>query len=235
MKAFVRIVVRLLLLGAATSVAVTWTHSVLIDLPGGPRRQGTPSEEQIAIWRDQRPASYPDAPLRVIESRGIGIRENHLVAYGPPGRDGDRDMNGLRVRDYGWPFLALRYSEWWDEDGGIHHNALLRVRPIFLHRDRPVRYTHLPLDPLWFGFVGNTLFYAAVFLCTLPAWRFLRSTIRVARSRCPRCSYPVGVSPVCTECGGQLSERLLERARDRRARGADRPPVPAPPTPTETR
>jgi hypothetical protein len=33
----------------------------------------------------------------------------------------------------------------------------------------------------------------------MGAWR---RSLRVKRGLCPACAYPVGVSPVCTECGG---------------------------------
>jgi hypothetical protein len=63
--------------------------------------------------------------------------------------------------------------------------------------------------PLWPGFAVNTLFYAAILwllICGLFALRrfALRRFARVRRGLCPACAYPIGESPVCTECGSDL-------------------------------
>ena len=39
-----------------------------------------------------------------------------------------------------------------------------------------------------------------------PSWR--RKSMR--RGRCPKCDYPVGISPVCTECGFSFGEVFVE-------------------------
>jgi hypothetical protein len=59
----------------------------------------------------------------------------------------------------------------------------------------------LPYLPLWPGIAINTIFYALILwlLFFAPfAWRRRR---RLKRGLCPACAYPVGGSPVCTECG----------------------------------
>jgi hypothetical protein len=62
----------------------------------------------------------------------------------------------------------------------------------------------LPLRPVWPGFAINTLFYAGV-LWVLWATPFaLRRMIRRRRGQCPACAYPIGQSPVCTECGAAV-------------------------------
>jgi len=65
----------------------------------------------------------------------------------------------------------------------------------------------LPLRPLWPGFAINTVFYAGV-LWVLWATPFaLRRMIRHRRGRCAQCGYPIGQSPVCTECGAAVTPR----------------------------
>jgi len=59
----------------------------------------------------------------------------------------------------------------------------------------------LPLRPIWPGFAINTLFYAAVLWMVFAAPFALRRMIRRRRGQCQRCAYPIGSSPVCTECG----------------------------------
>lgn len=65
--------------------------------------------------------------------------------------------------------------------------------------------TLLPIIPLWPGFVANTLLYAggAYGLLRLP--RRFRAWTRRRRGLCPRCAYPIGTSPTCTECGAPLA------------------------------
>jgi hypothetical protein len=59
----------------------------------------------------------------------------------------------------------------------------------------------MPLRPLWPGFAINTIFYAAILLALFFAPGSVRRMIRRRRGLCPACAYPVGTSPVCTECG----------------------------------
>ncbi len=59
----------------------------------------------------------------------------------------------------------------------------------------------LPLRPVWRGFLLNTAFYALAFILPAGMWWSLRRFIRVKRSLCPACAYPVGESGVCSECG----------------------------------
>lgn len=72
----------------------------------------------------------------------------------------------------------------------------------------------LPLRPLWPGFVLNTMFWASALwlLWMIPRW--LRSLWWGIRHKCTRCGYPVGVSPVCTECGRTI-KGLVRRGKVR--------------------
>jgi hypothetical protein len=63
----------------------------------------------------------------------------------------------------------------------------------------------LPLRYLWPGFAINTIFYAAILWLLFFAPGAVRRTIRRKRGQCPACAYPVGTSPVCTECGKSLA------------------------------
>jgi len=65
----------------------------------------------------------------------------------------------------------------------------------------------LPLRPLWPGFAINTLFYAGVLWVLFCGPFALRRMIRRRRGRCPACAYPIGQSPVCTECGRDVRRR----------------------------
>jgi hypothetical protein len=59
----------------------------------------------------------------------------------------------------------------------------------------------LPYALVWPGFAINTLFYAGVLWVLLCGPFALRRMIRRRRGLCAQCAYPIGQSPVCTECG----------------------------------
>ena len=68
----------------------------------------------------------------------------------------------------------------------------------------------LPFRPIWPGFAINTLFYAAI-LGTLFAVPFaLRRRRRIKRGLCPKCAYPIGDSPVCTEGGNPVTKHKAQ-------------------------
>lgn len=62
-----------------------------------------------------------------------------------------------------------------------------------------------PLVPIPLGFVANTLFYALLLCTFLLIPRHLRRRSRRRRGLCRKCAYPIGASPVCTECGAPIS------------------------------
>jgi hypothetical protein len=65
----------------------------------------------------------------------------------------------------------------------------------------------LPLRPLWPGFGINILFYALLLWLVFCAPFVARRVLRRKRRVCEKCAYPIGASPVCTECGAAVSTR----------------------------
>ena len=65
----------------------------------------------------------------------------------------------------------------------------------------------LSFRPIWTGLVIDTLFWGLVLFVFLRGLRVVRRALRQRRSRCPACAYPIGTSPVCTECGKAVSSR----------------------------
>lgn len=65
---------------------------------------------------------------------------------------------------------------------------------------------YFPLRPVWPGVAINTLGYGFTF------WAITIGTLSFVRSRrrrlglCVRCRYPVGASPLCTECGTPVAK-----------------------------
>ena len=83
----------------------------------------------------------------------------------------------------------------------------------WFHSSSPVRggiLRVLPLRPIWPGFAVNILFYAAVLWMMFAVPFALRRRLRIWRGQCPACTYPVGQSPVCTECGAAVTPKSME-------------------------
>ena len=73
-------------------------------------------------------------------------------------------------------------------------------------------FAYLPYHPTWPGFAVNTVFYAVVLYLVTVGPFALRRLLRIHRGLCPKCSYPAGTSPVCTECGAALPRALTRKA-----------------------
>ena len=67
----------------------------------------------------------------------------------------------------------------------------------------------LPVIPAWPGFAINTVFYAVILWLLFAAPFALRRRRRMRRGLCPACAYPVGESPVCTECGKAIRPKEI--------------------------
>ena len=63
------------------------------------------------------------------------------------------------------------------------------------------------MKPIWSGFVVNTLFWGFALWMLFVLNPALHRRLRLKRGLCPSCKYPIGVSPVCTECGAAFMVR----------------------------
>lgn len=156
--------------------------------------------ELEAVWPFRVTADWPPLPDSVSEERIGGISRITAVWI--------RDELGLgsswiqKVRDFGWPWRSVRCGEiaipstlgpWTRESRGSWRLPRNAADVIGVY--------DLPLGVRPVGFAANTAVYAVVLgvLAMVPGR--VRGWWRVRRGRCRACAYPVGVSPVCTECG----------------------------------
>jgi len=78
----------------------------------------------------------------------------------------------------------------------IHRHALVRER-------WPTKFAmraFLPLRPIWWGLIADSLLFAVVLALALYALVAVRAIVRRRRGRCARCGFPVQ-SGRCPECG----------------------------------
>lgn len=122
----------------------------------------------------------------------------------------------------GFPFLAMRYRyDWTNQPAGFSGNIHTFTR---LHNAIPISDPNasgvniwrnqihaLPLQPIWPSFLVNTFIYAAIIAFAIFGIRGTRRALRRSRNQCIACGYPIGTSPVCTECGRPIA--FNQRAR----------------------
>lgn len=116
---------------------------------------------------------------------------------------------------FGWPMRCMWYqmqsqygmNRVWGERlyGGIVRSG----QPSAVMR----QFRALPLLPIWPGLVGNTLFYGVIWFMLLLAPGAVQRMLRRRRGRCEHCGYPIGSSPICTECGGTLPAASRRRTQ----------------------
>ncbi|MHC4128032.1 MAG: hypothetical protein ACYSWT_12940 [Planctomycetota bacterium] len=128
----------------------------------------------------------------------------------------------------GWPFRSLSGDRWQGGDMAftirdpderrcaLQRDSFPRPRDVYraaipVPRGRPTDSPGglLPLWPVWPGFAVNAVLYGAALSVLAAALAGLRRFIRVRLRRCPACAYPMGDSPVCTECGQPLPRRAV--------------------------
>jgi len=133
------------------------------------------------------------------------------IAHTPPTRE------GLQVTELlaGWPAYACGYRICHSarEDDTEVAGALFVGSGDVWPRD-DVAATLLPVEPIFPGFLLNTLFYAAIWFVVLVVPGIAKRAIRRKRGRCVKCGYDLryhhtpcgaGGHSSHTECGGTES------------------------------
>lgn len=201
--------------GAIFTVAIAWTCAAWVSTIGaGELVPAQPTEQTREIlWIQRRPGHV--RINRIVPDASAGAMWWHPVAWRDAMRHHDDDQGEVsRSEDYaGWPFSALMCindrvvgSDSPQVGAGLNLGPAYGVASGIELTPWPggfdgTTWRALPYRPLWPGLTVNTLMYTAILwlLCAAPgkvrAWR------RRRRGECAACAYPVGESPLCTECG----------------------------------
>jgi len=194
----------LLAAGATLNVAVAWGCVLVWPWSFQRMEPRHPTVEEIA-WTQahgEHPSVIFSGTFR--GSTGIGSERRWWILRDPAYEAAEQQKQRLRAPPYsadriraGWPKLAMEGYE------VRHTSVFLSAHP----NRRPIESTiklgkqFMPSMPLFPGFAVNTLFYAGVLWVVFCSPFALRRMIRRRRGRCAQCAYPIGQSPVCTECG----------------------------------
>jgi len=169
----------------------------------GQAQSGMDDHESLK-WNDELPAW---SVAHEVRERGI-VLEKPQPTYIPPGWPWQtRERNvGVTDRAVGWPLRSMlsRCRTLGAGNGPfrLESGMLLDCR----QTPRGWLFRILPLQPLWPGFLVNTMFCAAILWLLIPGPFMLRRLIRIKRGRCPQCGYDLrgaipGAGAGCPECG----------------------------------
>ncbi len=183
-------------IGVAVNVGIAW--GCVLSVTGTQQGGTSATDAQERWWRAEAPPAMRAAvPTRASLWTGFGYEGLLLLAGDPP--DGGV---ATRVRG-GWPMPAVESVRWLSSSAGIDRtHGFLRL-PI----GRRVGRAGVPIRPLPAGFALNTLLYGLLIWGPLSGPAASRRFVRLRRGRCPHCGYPMGRTPVCSECGRRLPDR----------------------------
>ena len=182
-----------LLLGAIINVTVASISSARMSHPTVSETTATEFAPLInGQWNAPRDR---DRYLNTTHHRAFGTEwRSYWLCEGSAERQVAWRVEGMGIEFIaGWPAPALVGAIIRGDNSKAKYVALIRGQ--------------YPTRPLWPGFAINTIFYAGILWLLFAApgiTRKLRRQRRIKRGLCPACSYPVGSSNVCTECGKSI-------------------------------
>jgi hypothetical protein len=213
-----------LLLGAIVNVAVAWGIAISYHPGFEPSLEGGQYfREEVRYWRVYRWTAPGSEIFRSYIRDGLGgLKSGRELAMSevlpswinPLWVQGNRNPN--IVGAYGWPTISM----WCQHDRRMDAASGAASRQdvdAWLLLGQSVERS-VPLNPISPNFAINTIFYAAILWMLFFAPGSVRRTIRRRRGLCPACAYPIGTSPVCTECGDQLPLLLNKGLGDKVSR-----------------
>lgn len=190
LPARVKAVVTVLFLAAAFTVATTALPLIVVHFA----RKRLTSTAIPAVRLAYTPEAWPSPSVtwklsipgyeHLSSMLGIGIEHMRIVE---------------RTRA-GWPFATLEgFSR---QEYTYSHET--RATTVLVYERESLRTMSptltMPSRIKPAGVLGNFAVYAGFIVVVRFAWTF-RATYRRARKLCLACGYPIGASPVCTECG----------------------------------
>ena len=105
----------------------------------------------------------------------------------------------------GWPLVSLRFEAVLDGSSSASDLTTVSGGWRLPWRTNPLELgVVFPYRVIPSAFAADTAFYVVVIWVLAGGAQAVRRRIRTRRGLCPNCAYPIGESPVCTECGREL-------------------------------
>jgi hypothetical protein len=187
------------------------THELLASSPSMTAVARTASVRGTPTAADERAAGWFQT-IYIEEYHGSGGQStsirmpNGRVVQGVTG--GVTTFTTLHRIECGWPLRSMSLTGWGAMRPGPKIESGWRLPNLF-GRVTQSRSHVVPVKPSMPGFAINTLFYAGILWLLFAAPFALRRRRRIKRDLCPACAYPVGDSPVCTECGKAVRRKEM--------------------------
>lgn len=209
----------LLVVGLAINLGLAWGFSAYVPPRGQPTvtRAVPLSSGNGYIGHSQmdlrgRTIVF-EGHLNSVEFETDGQVANVDWAFGP------RSFTEIRA---GWPMRAWACRNYGDVDMAtargmasmsitginvIEHGIRLKP-PNFAVGSPAQSWRALPYRPIWPGAAVNTIVFAIALIPLVWLPTLIRRRVRRHRRQCVGCGYPIGESPVCTECGAALPGQM---------------------------
>lgn len=220
LKRRIVVVVIAVLAGLFVSVACAWASARWAELNTYSSDMRLPDSE--AMWLEYLQPHFPPAVqatkriwLDGSSSIGVDVKIIYSEKSHPVftmGRQVEEYPGGTfieTIHEFGWPLRCLSYE--YPACIAPSTPATLAVvgkagRDVGFRRGiempfSPGNWRRLPVTPIPFGLATNTLIFGGLTWLLLVGPRSIREWHRHRNGRCRGCGYPIGVSPVCTECG----------------------------------
>jgi hypothetical protein len=168
--------------------------------------------ERFDGWRAEVPPHWPDLDI------GGGMNRLWTIYAGTARTVFKDEVTTFFESEYfriaqwhlGWPMRSLRAEIWSeieiDQAGVMTFRFEGHPPPSVWHdgidTDRGI--LRLPIRPVFPGIIVNSILYAVILGLLSTAPFATRRMLRRRRGQCAKCAYPVGTSPVCTECGAAV-------------------------------
>ncbi|MBS0197039.1 MAG: hypothetical protein JSR77_09790 [Planctomycetes bacterium] len=197
----------LFILGMLLSVTASWTCAMFAKCTDG---------KLIAVYGDDSVKPLPpDAPAEWHirswhHAYGVGIdyqliTECEWMGSLPGVRQGLGPQRTLTLVRVGWPMVAMAFSERYREvQTPVSHFETVWTSGIEVPAKRfPAAgfVRRLPIRPIWWGFILNSVIYAIAIGGVISMLRAVRRWRRRRHGLCEQCAYPTGTGPACPECG----------------------------------
>lgn len=206
-----KLLVFCLLAGAVINVAVAWRCAIFLK-PDWTKHHPVSRSDATLIMSTYAPDSWRAADYGGQSHRNLGVVIESVDASRP---DTEQEVSffdepRIVVRErVGWPALSLVTGVALGLSKGeiAKKNDTSFTIPLHTNPAGDKTGPWLPYGLLWLGLIINTLFYAAI------AWLIVRSPLetrrrlRQWRGLCEEGAYPIGESPVGTECGEAIRTR----------------------------
>lgn len=201
----------LLLIGAAINppLAIHGTR-VLPVFAIPPTRSEMGPEAETEGWPIRPPTPWPAVTDWSQDVRGAAVYQSAWSR-----NQAGQTTHQMQVEFYGWPLPSLRHAILWSTPDHspryVPPPGAAGANGMSSGPGTGTDYRDTGLQLHWPGVILNPLLFAVLswLLLVAPIAIFLsaRRALRVRRGRCPACSYPVGATNRCTECGCQATSR----------------------------